>query len=414
MKKAILVAGVIFMALAIAGTCGADKRPRVFILNPKLMLEAKQRIHAGDKHLLPALEALRKQADGALSLGPYSVMEKQTPSPTGDKHDYYSLAIYWWPNPDTANHEPYLRRDGQVNPQIQEYDGGRIAAMASTVYTLALAYYYTQDERYSERCTLLLRTWFLNPSSRMNPHLRFAQHIPGVIAEGNCSGLIDTVVLSTNVVDAIGLIGASKSWTKSDQKGMEKWFSSYLNWLLESKPGKEEAAQPNNHGAWYDAQIMAYALLTGREKLAARICRRQSTRRIAVQIMPDGSQLAELMRTKAFDYSLYSLEAMFNIASMAERVNVNLWQFKGDKGQGIRTALDYLTPYADSTRKWPYPQITGFHPENLFSFLRRAAIAYKEPTYEAIINNLPGTPEERQANRINLLYPNPKAPSLSK
>jgi len=405
MKKAIIFLTCLPLLLAIAEPCRAARLPRVFILNPGSLLKAKQRIQSGDKQLLPALETLKSQADSALNAGPYSVMEKQTPSPTGDKHDYYSLAIYWWPNPDTANHEPYIRRDGQVNPQIQEFDGGRIAAMASSVYTLALAYYYTQDERYSERCALLLRTWFLNPETCMNPHLRFAQHIPGVVSEGNCSGLIDTVVLSTNVVDSIGLISSSKNWTKTDQKGIEKWFSDYLNWLLQSKPGKEEAIQPNNHGAWYDAQIMAFALLTGRERLAASICRKHSTKRIESQIMPDGSQLAELMRTKAFDYSLYSLEAMFNIASMAEKVHVNLWQFKGNKGQSIRTALDYLTPYADSTRKWPYPQITGFHPESLFPFLRRAAIAYKEPKYEALIEKLPGTSEEHQANRINLLYP---------
>ncbi len=407
MKKVILAATLLLLILAIASSCIADKLPRVFILNPRLISQAKQRILSGDKQFQPALEALKAQADAAMSAGPYSVMEKQTSSPTGDKHDYYSLAIYWWPNPDTANHEPYVRRDGQVNPEIQNFDGGRIAAMASTVYTLALAYYYTQDERYSQHCALLLRTWFLNPETRMNPHLRFAQHIPGVVSEGNCSGLIDTVILSTNVVDSIGLISGSKNWTKSDQKGIEKWFSSYLNWLLTSKPGKEEAIQPNNHGAWYDAQIMSYALLTGQEKLAASICKKQSTKRIESQIMPDGSQLAELMRTKAFDYSLYSLEALFNIASMAERIKVNIWQFKGDQGQSIQTALDYLTPYADSSRKWPYPQITGFHPENLFPFLRRAAIAYNEPKYEALIEKLPGTTEDRRANRINLLYPPP-------
>jgi hypothetical protein len=152
---------------------------------------------------------------------------------------------------------------------------------------------------------------------------------------------------------------------------------------------------------------MAFALINGQNKLAASTCKNQSTKRIQAQIMPDGSQLAELMRTKAFDYSLYSLEAMFDIASMAERVKVDIWNFKGDQGQSIRTALDYLTPYVDPARKWPYPQITGFHPENLFPFLRRAAIAYNEPTYEALIEKLPGTTEDRRANRINLLYPPP-------
>src|SRR5438132_1683376 len=97
---------------------------------------------------------------------------------------------------------------------------------------LSRAYYFSDDEEYAGRARLLLRTWFLDPATRMNPHLRYGQGIPGV-TQGRAAGIIETRGL-VGVVDAIGMLERSPSWTAADQRGMAQWLSAYLGWLRSS------------------------------------------------------------------------------------------------------------------------------------------------------------------------------------
>src|SRR5262249_13737010 len=158
--------------------------------------------------------------------------------PSGDKRDYVSMAPYFWPNPDTKTGLPYVRRDGQVNPERNKYDRPLLGRMSEAVSTLALAYYLTGEERYAEQSGTLLQVWFLDAKTRMNPNLNYAQFIPGV-NEGRGIGIIDSVALLP-VVDAVGLLEGSRHWTKARQAGMREWFADYLKWLRTSKGGKEE------------------------------------------------------------------------------------------------------------------------------------------------------------------------------
>jgi len=384
-------------------TTTAEVLPRIFSLKPAILVKSRARLNAGDQSLQPTIKRLRLEADEALKQGLFSVMDKKQTPPSGDKHDYMSLGPYWWPDPKKPDGLPYIHRDGRVNPEARTNDTDRPAfgRMTEAVDSLALAWYFTNHEPYADHAAKLLRTWFLDPATKMNPHLQFGQAIPGR-TQGRDIGIIDTARL-VSIIDAIRLLESSPAWTAKDQSEMCEWCTEYLKWLRTSKLGLGEEKKLNNHGTWYDAQVVSLALYTGQNNLSRKILELVKTRRIDKQIEPDGKQPYELARTKSLGYSIGNLRGLFNLATMADNLGIDLWHYESPDGRSIKKALDFLAEHIETGQKWPYEQITRQRPASLFPLLRRAAIAYNDDKYEAIIKKIP--PDDIIDSRTNLLWP---------
>jgi hypothetical protein len=354
----------------------------------------------------PALNALVEAADKTLTAGPFSVMDKKLTPPSGDKHDYMSVGPYWWPDPSKPGGLPYIRRDGEVNPEHDDDRTDRVSMgrMFSSSLTLALAYRETKDARYANHAARLIRTWFLDPATRMNPNLNFAQAIRGRV-DGRGIGIIDTRAIA-ELLDAIAWL--KPAWSVDDERNMQRWGADYLRWLADSPHGRDEADEANNHGTWYDVQFIALALYTGRKDLARKQVE-QVKKRIASQIEPDGRQPLELARTKAFSYSLMNLRAFFDLAAYGDRLQVDLWRHRTTHGRSLRGALDFLAPYIDPAKQWPHAQLGGMslnYRLELGALLRRAAIAYRETKYEQMLDLLPK--EDWSRHRTQIQWPRPR------
>jgi hypothetical protein len=376
--------------------------PRVFLLDAKALRANRERARGGDKALAAAIAKLEADAQKAISAGLFSVVSKEAIPPSGDKHDYMSQAPYFWPDPKSQNGMPYIRRDGERNPEINKYpDHQSMDRMIAAVETLALAYYFKGGEPYATGATRLLRAWFLDPPTRMNPNLQYAQAIPGVNT-GRGIGLIETRGL-TRVVDAIGLLAGSDAWTKADQQGLRDWFARFLSWMLESKNGRDEAASKNNHGTYYDLQTASFALFVGKKALTRTILEASRQKRIGLQIEPDGRQLLELARTRAFSYSVMNLQGLMSLARLGENVGVDLWNYSTPDGRSIRRALDYLVPFALGEQKWPHQQLGEWAPQALFPLLRQAAAAYEDQKYRALTLKIPQVDSTDRSNLLRRL-----------
>ena len=130
-------------------------------------MKAKNRLQSNNPTVVPVFNKLIRDADHALTSGTFSVVEKELTPPSGDKHDYMSIAPYWWPNPNRSNGLPYVRRDGEINPERdQTSDRKRLDNMVQAVKTLSLGYFFTGREEYAAQATKLLRAWFLDPAPR--------------------------------------------------------------------------------------------------------------------------------------------------------------------------------------------------------------------------------------------------------
>src|ERR1700722_9100711 len=249
MKPLIRSVSIVAVLLMFSFANAADA-PRVFQCDGSALAAAKDRFIAGDAATVRVVKSIRSRADSELKDGPFTIVNKTHPLPGVDPHEYVSLAPYFWPNPDTKDGLPYVRHDGERNPETLGFDSPILTQMCSHVYTLALAAYFTGDRKYSDRAALLLRAWYFDPATRMNPDLEHAQFVKG-INNGRGTGILESVRM-LNVIDAVGMLRLSPSWTDDDQAKIHAWFSDYVNWMQTSKHGHDESNATNNHGSWFD------------------------------------------------------------------------------------------------------------------------------------------------------------------
>lgn len=358
-----------------------------------------------DPIVLAATHRLLKRAEVALREGPFSVINKTSLPPSGNKRDYYSIGPYWWPNPDTPDGLPYIRRDGLINPERESaaMDSKSLESMSRNVCTLLLAQYLTGDWRFGNQSMQLIRVWFIHPDTRMNPHLRFGQAIPGV-TDGRGIGIIDT----EEWVGMIRLLMACPppQMTASDALALKKWFDEYLDWLLASELGCCERMEPNNHGTWYDAQVTWFAMYCNRLTCAREVLRGVLDRRIARQIDPDGKQPLEWSRSRPMTYTCFNLRALMELADAGDFLGINLWRMGTSDGRSIKRAVEWVMPY--TTRVWNRRLDPPDTRNRILPLLRRAAWALDEDRFEKAIQTLPR--DQWWSLRFNLLWPTKNMP----
>ncbi|MFE0628357.1 alginate lyase family protein [Streptomyces sp. NPDC058864] len=348
------------------GTAGGPAAaPRTVVLDGKDLVRAKARLRAGDPQARRALRDLVVQADAWLGQGPWTVVDKDRVPPSGDPHDYFSQAPYWWPGaprtPDNPQGCPYVQRDGERNPEVDGLtDHDERGKVFESAYELSLAWYYTGRRAYAEHAARILRTWFVDPETRMNPNLGNAQAIP-CRYDGRAIGIIDFSQGFTSLLDATAVLDlGAPGWSAGDRDGMRIWENGFLDWLVDSDFGKQEGAAANNHGTFHHMQVAALAAATGRTALARETVAAARAGLIDPQIAADGSQPQELARTRSWHYSTFNLVAFTRLAAVGDHVGVDLWHHTDTDGASLRRAVDFLLPAATGAGPWPHPEL-AFH-----------------------------------------------------
>jgi len=288
----------------------------------------------------------------------YSVTFTKSRAVSGDPHDFYTEAPYWWPDPANPG-GPFIRRDGEYYPERMDTHRRHLTALSDDVYILSIAGFLFDRQDCIDRAKTLLETWFLDPATKMNPHLEYAQAISG-ITDGRGIGIIDTAAL-------IRLISAMDYFTlcpgTSDTvAGLREWFAAYLTWLDTSKKGIEEREYPNNHSSWWTAQAAAYAAFIGDEAMLQRCFTRLTERILPRQTREDGSFINEMERTRSLFYSLFNLNACAVTAEIAHNRGVDLWNAVCEGGRGIPKSLAFYHPYYENPLLWTHRQINYENP----------------------------------------------------
>jgi hypothetical protein len=274
--------------------------------------------------------------------------------------------------------------------------------LATASEALALAGYLFGEQRYCERAALLIRTWFIAPDTRQNPHFTYADMTPGKPDSGG--PLITMSLTLPRIIESVQLLKGARAWPETDDIQLRDWFSEYLEWAEATPYVIQNRAKNHNHITHYDLQAITIYRYLGKDTEARNRATAVLDHHIAGQITPSGEMPQETRRTKSMDYTAMNLRGMMEIAELARGLDVDLWHARTNDGRGIRTALDYLVGHLDGTVQWPHQQVTPFDSAKLVPILHLAARAWPNSEYEQILEDLVPT-ALRRAHRVHLLFP---------
>lgn len=341
------------------------------------------------------------EAQWALQQQPITVTAEMSPRSAGGKNDYFSEGDYWWPDPNNPD-GPYIQRDGMTNPDNFTAHRKAMIRFSKIIGSLISAWQITGEETYAEHAILHLRAWFINPETRMNPNLQFAQAIKGK-ATGRGIGIIDTIHLM-EVAQAVLIMTKNDIIDDKTARGVTQWFRDYLKWLQEHPYGKEELEAKNNHGTCWVMQVASFATLTKDEALLEFCRKRYEEVLLPEQMAADGSFPLELKRTKPYGYSIFNLDAMTMICQILSTKDRDLWRYTTPDGKSIQKGIRFLYPYLYDKNTWPYAKDVMYwenwpvaQPSLLFGSLALGHRAWFEtwkksehvPAVEEVVRNLP-------------------------
>ena len=322
-----------------------------------LLARSKAAIEAGDPAFLAPYHALLAECDALLEIEPDPVTNKSQIPPSGDRQDYLSYAPYRWPDTAKADGLPWIPQDGIVNPIARgpDTDHQRLQKMLSAVEKLSFAFYFSDDRRYADKTLAHLNAWFIAPETRVNPHVLYAQSIPG-LQPGNPAAFIDWRRFYS-VLTAVQLLHRGGKFSAEAKSRMDAWLAAYLDYMVTSEQGQKTDALPQNHSTWYNCQVVGLMLYLGRhDEAKAKVIETQTTR-IAAQILPSGQQPKETGRTRSMHYASMNLWGLVNLTYMGRQIGIDLWAFESPDGRSLPQAFRYLELFALKEEPWPFRQI---------------------------------------------------------
>jgi hypothetical protein len=356
--RSLALAGLAPLLASKAFSCDGQN---LLLLNSCDPVGIKQLAAAGNEPLRKELAQLQKDADVWLTQGPWSVTSARPVNTPAGKNDFFSEGPYWWPDPAHPN-GPYIRKDGEVNPDRFTQNDRDLGRLCNAVLCLATAAHLVEDgersSRYAAHAWNLLRVWFVDTETRMTPHLEFGQAIRGRLW-GRGIGLIDTVSL-IYLVQGVMLLGLLPSKDVATEREFRAWLKEFLRWMTKSGKGVDERDHGNNHSTWWAAQVAAYATYLKDDAALLAAWTLYFEQIVGKQLMPDGSQPKEEERTRSLSYSAMNLDGIALLCRMGQFWGMELWEYEGPNGASVSKSIAYLMPFIEDPTKWTKPQITPF------------------------------------------------------
>jgi hypothetical protein len=299
-----------------------------------------------------ALAALIARADAAAKRKPPSVVEK-TDLRRAETSTIISALRRILAGSRKAGGLPYVRGTARSTLRTRTYRRRDHGRLLRNVRDLALAT-TSRERKYAASATASLRVFFLDPATRMNPHLNYAQWIRGRARPGAWGSSTRGSSASSRTPWPSRLLSGLSG---EEKKGLADWLGAYLDWLSESPDGRAEAGRRNNHGTWYMPRPRpSPCIWEGSTRL-----RGSSSPDLSLSFGPVPDRriaTGGARRTRALHNSLFNLEAWFHGPRSAGTRIRPLSRGDADRA-GIKAGLISFFP---SSSKRPFPHARSRRP----------------------------------------------------
>ena len=308
---------------------GKTEIPLRFYNFSRLVEQRRQYKERVNGNIEKIVERLLSDADEALQRGPFSVLNKTSIPPSGDKRDYFHLAPYWWMVKEDGGEVLLKRYEGMRNPASilysnasKAYDRSSLQHVFDDTLMCSLAWFFSGDIRYAQHGSELINIFFVRNETAMKPHLTYAQYI----GRPSHYGIIEMKDLYF-FVDAVRLLEYSGVFPDHEALEFKRWLGMYLKWLLNSDIGQEELCTQGNHGVYFDLQVAAISDYLGElDVLQESLVRAYS--RLQMTFLDANSQSDH----RSNHHSLFHMMGWIHIAQIAYWRNIDVWSYtRNDK-----------------------------------------------------------------------------------
>ncbi|WWC93015.1 uncharacterized protein L201_007979 [Kwoniella dendrophila CBS 6074] len=257
----------------------------------------------------------------------------------GGKNQLFTVKPYWWQTEDGK----WEWRDGQRNPECAKPQGQeQLQALAKEVHTLALGLLYITDFERRQECIgkiqTLLKTFFVDPETRMEPQVRFSQCHPGEDPIRGNDAFVIAIRFLILVDQAIILAGSCIDSRLVMQ--VKSWIHEQAEWMLTSEQGLK--AKSSRKPLWYYVILSCHLRLSSDEESITQA-------KIAfgewMNVYPTAEKAFEneLKHDNRRHRCLFTLEPIFLLASLTVSRNQESNQIPNDEIKDyLHNLIDFL------------------------------------------------------------------------
>ena len=137
----------------------------------------------------------------------------------------------------------------------------------------------------------------------------------------------------------------------------------------------------NNHGVFYDAQRLAFAIFIDDKETAEEVIN-SAKNRLDYQMNDEGAFPKELERTIGLHYSVFVLKAFVSIAEMSDKLGIDFWNYDTPSGKNLKKGMYFIAPYLAQEKEWKWQQIKEFDYTDGEEMMLLSAKKFNEPQFE--------------------------------